>query len=208
MSVTGKSFAEGLAFYVGDPASAAVAAFDVPPGTIVLDQTNAVARLKTAAAGTNTAGYARLLVQGGLNGNTKVSTAQLDATTTTLADIPGLTGFSLVAGATYHFEINLAGTAGGTGGWKVAFNSATATLTSIQATAIGYTASAVAVSQTTTTTNQASLIASNTAFTFVRITGSLVVNAAGNVAVQFAENSANSTTSVLLGSTASFTRAA
>ncbi len=147
-------------------------------------------------------------ISGTISSSSKVSTAQKDSTDTTLADIVGLTAIALVAGATYRFEIELAGTCGGTGGWKVAFKYTTATLTSIEATSLAYTATAVAVAHTTTTTDQASLIASNTAFIYGRIVGSMVVNAAGTLAVQFAENSANSTSSIYAGSAATFVRTA
>jgi len=60
MPNNGNSFVSGLAYYVGDPASAAIASFDVPKGTIVIDPTNGGARIKTAALGTNTGGYDRL----------------------------------------------------------------------------------------------------------------------------------------------------
>lgn len=133
---------------------------------------------------------------------------QLDAATnTTLADIPGLTGLALDIG-TYTFAINLYGTAGGTGGWKVAFNYTTAVLSAINANALAYTASAVAASNTTTTTTQTSIIASNTAFTNAAITGTMVVSTAGTVALQFAENSSNGTSSIFVGSTMAFTRIA
>lgn len=138
----------------------------------------------------------------------KRCSAQVDATTTTLANVTGLTGFALVAGATYTYALDLNTTCGGTGGVKVALNYTTATLTTFNGTSIATTATAVAVAQTTSTTNQVSLIASNTANINVKITGTIVVNAAGTVDVQFAENSANSTSSVLVGSTAQFTRIA
>lgn len=147
-------------------------------------------------------------ISGTISSSSKVSSAQVDATTTTLANITGLTSITLVAGATYRFEIELAGTCGGTGGWKVAFKYTTATLTSIEATGLGYTASAVAVQHSTTTTDQTSLLNSNTAFIYGRIIGSMVVNAGGTLAVQFAENSANSTSSIYAGSCATFVRTA
>lgn len=135
--------------------------------------------------------------------------AQTDATTTTLANITGMTGMPVIAGGTYEFTINLYGTAGGTGGWKVAFNyTNSAALTTLNANAMSYTAAAVAVSNTTTTTTQTSIIASNTAFTNATITGTMVVSAAGTVDLQFAENSANSTSSIFVGSTMLFSRIA
>lgn len=147
-------------------------------------------------------------ITGTVNSNTKIVTAQVDATTTTLADVTGLTGITLVAGATYSFDGEFATTCGGTGGVKLAFNYTTATLTSIECTSIAMTASAVATAHSTTTTTQTSWIASNTANTYVRLTGVMVVNAGGTMAVQFAENSANSTSSILVNSRFSLSRIA
>lgn len=137
----------------------------------------------------------------------KRCTTQVDATSATLANITGLTGQAISVG-TYVFRINLYGTCGGTGGWKVAFNYTTAALSAINANALAFTASAVAVSNTTTTTTQTSIIASNTAFTNATITGTMVVSTAGTVDLQFAENSANSTSSIFVGSTMEFIRIA
>lgn len=139
------------------------------------------------------------------NNTARVST-QVDATTTTLANVTGLS-FTLVPG-TYSFYGALDVTCGGTGGVKLAFNYTTAVLSAINANAFAYTASAVAVSKTTSTTTQTSIVASNTAFTNVVLTGTMVITTGGTVALQFAENSANSTSSVLVGSMLQFTRIA
>lgn len=136
----------------------------------------------------------------------KRCTAQVDATTTTLANVTGLSQTVVVG--TYRFEIDLYGTCGGTGGWKLAFNYTTAVLSAINANGFAYTASAVAVSSTTTTTTQISIIASNTAFINGRIVGTMTVSTGGTVDLQFAENSANSTSSIFVGSTMKFERIA
>ena len=146
---------------------------------------------------------------GSISNAVKRCTTQTDATSnTTLADITGLTGISLVAGATYAYEIRLSGTAGASGGWKVAFNYTTATLTSLQSQSVAFSAAAVVTgTQVTTTTTQTSLIASTAAHLAGIIYGTLVVNAAGTLAVQFAQNASNATaSSIYVGSTASFTR--
>ncbi len=150
--------------------------------------------------------FTGVTITGTVNSNTKIVTAQVDATSATLADVTGLTGLTLVAGATYSFDGEFATTCGGTGGIKMAFNYTTATLTSIDCTSIAMTATAVAVAHSTTTTTQTSWIASNTANIYVRLTGVLVVNAGGTMAVQFAENSANSTSSILVNSRFSLSR--
>lgn len=131
---------------------------------------------------------------------------QKDATSTTLANITGLTGQNLVAGATYRFRCVLPGTADGTGGIKYAFKYTTATLTSIEATGIGYTASAVEVQHTTTTTDQALLFDQAAAVIMTIIEGTMVVNAAGTVALQNAQHAANGTSSTYVGATMEFIR--
>lgn len=57
MPNTGNAFVQGLAYCSGDPNSLAVAAFNVPLGTLVIDTTSGIHYRKTAALGTNTAGY-------------------------------------------------------------------------------------------------------------------------------------------------------
>lgn len=136
--------------------------------------------------------------------DTKRVTAQVDATTTTLANVTGLS-FTVVPG-TYTFKAYLPVTCGGTGGVKLAFNYTTAVLSSISATAYAYTAAAIAVSSTTTTTTQTSIVASNTAFTSVVLEGTMIVTTGGTVALQFAENSANATSSVLVNGNMTFVR--
>lgn len=134
-------------------------------------------------------------------------TTQTDATTTTLAAITGLTGATVVVG-TYLFSYRLVTTCGGTGGTKVAFKLNTTVLGVINYTTRGMTASAVAVANGTTATDQTSQIASNTAAIFIEGSGSFTVTTGGTIDLQFAENSANSTSSVLVGSDFVVTRIA
>lgn len=138
----------------------------------------------------------------------KKSSAQTDATTTTLANVTGLTGQTLTAAGTYRFRCVLPGTADGTGGIKYAFKYTTATLTSIEATGIGYTASAVAVQHTTTTTDATLLFDQAAAVIMVVLEGTMVVNAGGTVALQMAEHAATSTASTYVGATMEFVRIA
>lgn len=135
----------------------------------------------------------------------KRCSAQVDKTDTTLANVTGLTGWSLAVGV-YKFRFVLRTTCGGTGGVKLAFNFTTLVASAINYDVFAYTASAIAQSTGTTTTNQTSMLASNTAFTNVVIEGTITVGTAGTVDLQFAENSANSTSSVLVGSTGEFRR--
>lgn len=136
----------------------------------------------------------------------KRCTAQVDATSTTLANVTGLS-FTVVPG-TYQFVGYIDTTCGGTGGVKLAFNYTTTVLSAINANAVALTASAVAQSKTLTTTTQTSIVASNTAFTQVQLNGTMVVSTGGTIDLQFAENSANSTSSVLVGSSLQLTRIA
>lgn len=133
-------------------------------------------------------------------------TAQVDSTGTTLANLTGLTQAVVVG--TYRFRSVLKTTAGGTGGFKIAFNYTTAVVGVIDATAYGYTASAIATAGTTTTTTQTSIITSATAFTSIILEGTMTITTAGTVDLQFAENNANSTSSVQIGSTLEFVRIA
>lgn len=150
---------------------------------------------------------ANLLTSTGVGGTqiTRV-TAQVDQTGTTLANVTGLSQ-TVVAG-TYAFEIYLPTTCGGTGGVKLAFNYTTTVLSALSAMAYAYTASAIATASTTTTTTQTSIITSATAFTSVVIKGTMVVSTGGTIDLQFAENNANSTSSVLVGGFMKFTRIA
>lgn len=139
---------------------------------------------------------------------TKFCTAQLTMNSTaTLANITGLTGFTLTAAGVYSFEIDLAGTSTANGGLKIGFKYTTATLTNIDATAQGFTASAVAVQHTTTTTDQTTLFGQTAAVISIRIVGRLTVNVAGTLAVQAAQNASHSdTSSIFIGSSARFTK--
>jgi len=149
---------------------------------------------------------------GNINADTKFCTTQFDAVTgTTGATLTNVVGLSqtVVAGATYHFVVRLPGVATVNCGIKAAFKYTTATLTSLEATARAHTASAVAVQHTTSTTDQASLIASTTATIYTEISGRMVVNVGGTVQLQAAQNVAHAdTTSVYAGASMTFTRTA
>lgn len=114
------------------------------------------------------------------------------------ANITGLSA-SLVAGATYKFRCVLPSTvASGTGGIKYCFAYTTATLTSIESTSMGYTASAVAVQHTTTTTTQTDLFTQAEVVIMTVIEGTMVVNAAGTMDVQMAQNTSDASNTVAL----------
>lgn len=145
------------------------------------------------------------------NSDVKVLAADATANSgTTGATLTSLTGFSwtLVAGATYAFRVR--GKVGFTtnGGLSMAFKYTTLTLTSIIATAAQRTASAFALAQSTTTTDQTKFIDQKAVlYIDVELIGSLVVNAGGTLAVQFAQNTSHSdTTTVFKGLVGEFVR--
>jgi hypothetical protein len=138
----------------------------------------------------------------------KKCTAQTDTITTVLANVTGLTAQTLVAGATYRFRCVLPGTADGTSGIKYAFKYTTATLTSVEATGLGYTASAVAVQHTTTTTDATLLFDQAAVVIMTILEGSMVVNAGGTVALQVGTHTGTTTASTYLGATMEFVRIA
>jgi hypothetical protein len=137
-----------------------------------------------------------------------LSTATLTANAnTTLANVVGLVTDTMVPG-TYRFYVHLIGTAGASGGLKVAFKQNEGlTLTSINSSAQGFTAAAVAVQTVTSTTDVASLLASTSAIIKTVIEGTMVVATAGKIQLQAAQNASNGTDTVIaIGSHMLFTR--
>lgn len=240
--MTGKSITHLFAEYAGDPSTAAVAAFDVEKGTIVADSTNGRSLVKTAALGTNTAGYDRHVTEaatqtltnktltaptitspvitgatesGSVNSDIKVLAASITYDSKPAAAV--VTGFSwsVVAGATYIFELELPATMTTVGGLTLSFKLTTATLTSIRYNSYAATAvdNTTAVSATGTTTTDATAVfdSKTAAYTKVRITGSMVVNAAGTFAWFATQNTSGTTgdvTILLIGGYARLTRVA
>ena len=129
----------------------------------------------------------------------RVST-QFDKTSdTTLANITGLTA-TVVAGKFYRFEATLYTSSNVAGGVKAAI-AGTATATAIVYEGITTDAG---LSTQTRATALATAVGGVTAVTagYIRITGTIQVNAAGTLTVQFAQNASNGTaSSVLVGST-------
>lgn len=126
-------------------------------------------------------------------------TAQFDKVNTTLANITGLSA-NVVAGKKYEFEVKLYTTSDVGGGVKASIGG-TATATSIIYEALVYDGATLAAQ--TRATSLASPVGGVTAVTaaYITITGTIVVNAGGTLTVQFAENAAVNTSSVLVGST-------
>lgn len=126
--------------------------------------------------------------------------AQFDKTNTSLANITGLTA-DVAAAGTYGFRAVLIVNADATGGYKFAIaGTATATAIIARVTAQRDDTSSFTISARLTSLGSSTGIASGTAL-LVIIEGSIEVNAAGTLVPQFAQNAANGTSSILVGST-------
>ena len=127
------------------------------------------------------------------------NSAQFDKTDTTLADVTGLS-VNVTAGATYAFEAYLLVTASGANGIKLAMGG-TCTITRMDA--YGYGANGTGFAPLTQAPNVAlgaTICGQTTAAIIAEVKGTVVVNAAGTFAVQFAQNTASGTSSILIGS--------
>jgi hypothetical protein len=154
-----------------------------------------------------------------LSGNIYSDTKPLAASITYDANVtPALiTGFAwtVVAGATYQFDVELATTMTTNAGLTIAFKLTTATLTSIRYNTYAATASdnttAVSTTGTTTTDLTEPFNSKAGAYTRVRVFGSMVVNAGGTFSwygCQETSGTAGDVTLLLIGSTARMTRIA
>lgn len=180
---------------------------EVPAGGQVLVSTTATQTLtgKTLTSPTITGATQSATI----SGDVKRCTADVTITSsTTLTNVTGLTGIALVASGVYLFEVDLQTNCSTNGGIGVAFKFTTATLTSIQCAATTVAAASLAHARGTTATDAALQVNSKTAaWLNVRLVGTMVVNAAGAVAIQAAqETSHGDATTVYAGSTARFTR--
>lgn len=130
-----------------------------------------------------------------------VVTTQYDNTTTTLGNVTGLTATVAAAGV-YRFEAKLYTTSNVAGGVKAAI-AGTATATNIVYDALVYQGGVSTGTGTARGAAMAAAVGDVTAVTtaFVKIEGTITVNAAGTLTVQLAANAATGTTSALIGST-------
>lgn len=125
-------------------------------------------------------------ISAGVNSDIKALAAAITYTSNVTAAV--ITGFSwtVVAGATYVFEMNLPTVMTTVGGLAVSFKLTTATLTSIQYQSYASTAvdNTLAVSTTGTTTTDATKVfdSKTSAYTYVKVWGSMVINAGGTFA--------------------------
>jgi len=141
-----------------------------------------------------------------LTGVTRVLDQDFPATTTTLADITGagiygsLT-FNVEASKPYQFRAVLFVDADATGGWKVTM-AGTATATAVRWHVLGFGVTAGLINNTQwAALGSGSAATGNGVTTYkIEIDGYLLVNAAGTLTVQFAQNSASATSYVKQGS--------
>ena len=135
----------------------------------------------------------------------KVCTSTLTkSANTTMESVAGLS-VDVTGGATYNFTAHLTGTASVSGGIKVQMGG-TCTATSITYTAFNY--NGTTLNAVGTATSLASALGITAAYTDIMIEGSIVVNAAGTLTVQAAQNAASGTTTVLVNSNLSVRRVA
>lgn len=127
----------------------------------------------------------------------RTSAAVTKNASTVLADVTGLSG--PVSIGTYYFRAVLPSTvASGTGGIKYAFNYTNAVLGVLEATGMGYTASAVAVQHSTTVTTQTTLFAQAAVVIMTILEGTFTVTTAGTITVQMAQTVSNGSDTVAL----------
>ena len=117
------------------------------------------------------------------------------ASSATLAAVTGLSN-TLIAGATYVFDIYLQGTAGASGGLKVSLGAGSATATSFASDSWLYNGSTVS-GQTQSTSYSGNQVATTAAYTTCYITGTIVVNAGGTFIVEAAQNASNGTATTI-----------
>jgi len=191
---------------------------DLTPGTavankaVVLGASKDISTITSATITTLTS----TTVTAGTVTNTAINIPQVlrssaAVTVNASAAYVNVTGLSAtVVPGTYKFRAVLPSTvASGTGGIKYAFNYTTAVLSALQSSAAGYTASAVAVQNVTSTTTQADLFTQAAVVLRTEIDGSFVVTTGGTIDVQVAQNTSNgSNTVALIGGTLELIRIA
>ncbi len=161
--------------------------------TTVLQSTGSTAQTLATTAAFTTDGLQQV------NNNFRLGT-QFDTTSATLANVTGLS-FTATAGSTYAFRAVLDATLDATGSGQYAIGG-TCTATAINYRVYTLSASAIptASARKTALASAVSAIATVTSDNVI-IEGTIVVNAAGTLTVQFAEGSATGTGSILFGST-------
>lgn len=185
-------------------------AFAQPSGATMTWDGGAIGGSTPAAGAFTTVSATGLLTAsaGLLDGGIKRQSAQVDVTSSAaLVDLTGLS-ISLTAGAQYLFRAFLPCTSGASGGVKVQLITAdTLTLTSSDLTGFVKNTAVSDVIIHTTAGLSTSVAAVNQIAQAVIIEGTLVVNAAGTLKLQAAQNTSNgTTTSFFAGGTIHLTR--
>ena len=194
-----------LSLYMAGQLKSAVAITGGSISGVTLTSTSATLTTPAITGGTITGAT----LSANINSDVKRTSASVTKNASTVyANVTGLS--TTVVPGTYQFKCRLPSTvASGTGGIKYAFNYTTAVLSGIEATAKGFTASAVAVQHTTTTTTQADLFTQAAVVIWVDIDGTMVVTTGGAVDLQVAQNTSDASNTVaLLGGTMQFIRIA
>jgi len=131
--------------------------------------------------------------------------SQFNKTDATLANVTGLTA-NVIAAKVYRFKAQLFVDADAVGGYQVAIaGTATATAIIYQTRAINNATGLFTITDRKTALAGASSSTTGTAL-LIEIEGTITVNAAGTLTVQFAQSTANGTSSVLVGSTFAVTQ--
>lgn len=127
-------------------------------------------------------------------------------TGTTLTNVVGLVSGVLQPG-TYDVDINLLVTATANSGFKAALDWDVASMiTSTALSVVATSASAVASTVFTTSTDASAFVGATAAYVNVKVRGTIVIALAGTLQLQAAQNAAHADeTKVLVGSTMSFT---
>lgn len=148
----------------------------------------------------------RKIINDNFSDVSRCTTQFTQSSDTTLNNVTGLVTDTLMPG-TYDVEINLITTAGASGGVKAALKWGTASMiTSTALSVSGLSASAIANTTFTTSTDASAFIAATTAYVNVKVKGTIVVALAGTIQLQVGQNASNGTaTTVEVGSTMSFT---
>ena len=128
------------------------------------------------------------------------------STADTLTNVTGLVSGTLQPG-TYEVDINIICTATTNSGIKAALKWGTASMITTTALAVVATsASAVASTTFTTSTDASAFVGATSAYVNVRVKGIIVVALAGTIQLQAAQNASHGDdTTVSVGSTMSFT---
>lgn len=125
-------------------------------------------------------------------------------TTTTASVVTGLSTDTLVSAGTYVFEATLFTTASGTGGYKVGISgSGTATNIIYNTTMFNVTTDSIVKTATVTSLNATTSSTAGIAYATAVITikGTIVVNAAGILYVNFGQGTSNGDSVIKKGST-------